>query len=428
MIGIVFGTFFVTILLALPLGLGMGIASVAPSLISPSFVGNMEYVLTSMASGLNSTPILAIPLFMLSGVLMTKGGISKKLFDVFALIVGERTAGIPCAVIITCLFYGAISGSGPATCAAVGSMTIPLLIHLGYDKGFAAAVVAVAAGLGVIIPPSIPFVMYGLFTGVSIADLFAAGIIPGCLISLCLMVYSYIYCKKNGEDKGKIKENYQALKKRGCFAVIKDGFWALLTPVIILGSIYGGMVTPTEAACISVVYALLVCMFIYRTIRRNDIWNLLREAVASYAPICILIGMAIAFMRILILLKATAVVGNLIASIMTNRISLLISMNILLLIIGMFMDVNAAVIVIAPILLPVAESMGIDGVHLGIVMTVNLAIGFVTPPFGVNLFVAAPQVNISVIELGRKAMPFIVAFVFALILITFVPALSLCLV
>lgn len=307
-------------------------------------------------------------------------------------------------------------------------MTIPILVRLGYDKKFAAAVVAVAAGLGVIIPPSIPFVMYGLFTGESIADLFKAGVVPGCLIAGCLMIYAYIYCKRNGEDKQKIRENYQELKTRGWVHVVKDGFWALLTPVIILGSIYGGIVTPTEAACISVVYALFVCLFIYKTIAGKDIWKLLKEAVASYAPICVLIGMAIAFMRVLILLKATDVIGTLIANVMTNKVMLLITLNILLLFIGMFMDVGAAVIVIAPILLPVAESMGIDGIHLGITMVVNLAIGFVTPPFGVNLFVAAPLVDISVIELGKKVFPFIIAFLIALIAITFIPAISLCLV
>lgn len=427
MLGLVFGVFLLAMLLALPMAVGMGIATIVPHLMNSGFPGNVNYIIQGMIGGLNTTPILAIPLFMLSGALMTRGGISKKLFDIFSIFAGTRTAGIPCAVVVTCLFYGAISGSGPATAAAVGAMCIPILVELGYDKVFAAAIVATAGGLGVIIPPSIPFIMYGLFTNTSVGDMFTAGILPGCLIALIIMAYCWYYCKRQGEDKVKIAAKYNALKQRGFLHVILDGFWALLTPVIILGGIYGGFVTPTEAACVSVFYALAVCLFAYKTIRFRDISQLLKDAIASYAPICMLIGLATGFSRVLVLLRASDVLQELIATFIHSSLSLFLVINVLLLILGMFMDVGAAVVIIAPILLPVAQSFGINPVHLGVVMVTNLAIGFVTPPFGMNLFVAAPLVNVPVATLGKRALPFILCFIFALSLITFIPQISLAL-
>jgi len=427
MLGLVFGVFLLAMLLALPMAVGMGIATIVPHLMNSGFPGNVNYIIQGMIGGLNTTPILAIPLFMLSGALMTRGGISKKLFDIFSIFAGTRTAGIPCAVVVTCLFYGAISGSGPATAAAVGAMCIPILVELGYDKVFAAAIVATAGGLGVIIPPSIPFIMYGLFTNTSVGDMFTAGILPGCLIALTIMAYCWYYCKRHGEDKVKIAAKYNALKQRGFLHVLLDGFWALLTPVIILGGIYGGFVTPTEAACVSVFYALAVCLFAYKTIRFRDISQLLKDAIASYAPICMLIGLATGFSRVLVLLRASDVLQELIATFIHSSLSLFLVINVLLLILGMFMDVGAAVVIIAPILLPVAQSFGINPVHLGVVMVTNLAIGFVTPPFGMNLFVTAPLVKVPVATLGKRALPFILCFIFALSLITFIPQISLAL-
>ncbi len=428
MLGLVFACFGVALFLSLPVALGMGLATILPSMVNPGFQGNINYVVQGMVSGLNSTPTLAIPLFMLSGALMTRGGISKKLFDIFSCIVGKRTAGIPIAVVITCLFYGAISGSGPATTAAVGAMCIPILVGLGYDPVFSAAVVATAGGLGVIIPPSIPFIMYGLFTGVSVGAMFTAGIVPGCLIAFILCAYCWYYCKRHGEDKEKIAANYHALQERGFFNVFKDGFWAILTPVIILGGIYGGFVTPTEAADISVFYALIVCLFLYKTIKFKDVALLCKDAIASYGPICFMLALGTGFSRILTLLKASDYVKALFTMGGFNRFTFFLVLNICLLILGMFMDVGAAVVIFSPILLPVAAGFGISGIQLGIVMVTNLAIGFVTPPFGMNLFVAAPLANTNVATLGRRALPFIVCFIFALALITYVPWFSLCLI
>ena len=240
MVVVIFASFFTLLILAVPIAMAMGFSTILPALIDPSFSGNLEFVVRSMIKGVDTTSILAIPLFMLSGAIMATGGLSRKLFDVFAVFIGKIKGGMPCAVVVTCLFYGAISGSGPATCAAVGTMCIPFLYSLGYDKVWSAALVATAGGLGVIIPPSIPFISYGLVTDTSVGDMFTAGILPGCLIALCLMAYVQYHCRVKGEDREKIESHYSELRSRGVLTVIKDGFWALLTPVIILGGIYSG--------------------------------------------------------------------------------------------------------------------------------------------------------------------------------------------
>ncbi|MFH2114912.1 MAG: TRAP transporter large permease [Spirochaetota bacterium] len=417
--------FIVGLVSSIPLAVTIGLAAIVPSLLNPGFAGSVQLVIRSTLTSVDNTAILAVPLFMLSGAIMAKGGISKKLFDVFAFFIGDRTAGIPIAVICTCLFYGAISGSGIATAAAVGGMTIPLMIGLGYDKVFAAALVATAGGLGVIIPPSIPYVFYGLFTGTSVGAMFTAGIIPGILIGLCLMGYAYIYCKRHGEDKEKIRANYMALRDKGLWVVFRESFWALLSPVIILGGIYSGIVTPTEAANISVIYALIVCVFIYKTVQLKNIPVFFIETVRSYAPLLILMGLAGAFGRVLSLAQAPALLGEFFIGAFTNKISFLLVLNIILLFLGMVMDVGPAVMILAPILLPTAIALGINPVHFGIVMVMNLAIGFVTPPFGVNLFVTAPLIKTPVMQVGVKAFPFVVAFIIALLLVTIFPAISL---
>ena len=254
MTAIIFIIFAVLLCIAVPVGLAVGITAILPSLLTDSFTVSGVFILRSMVGGLNQTTLLAIPLFVLSGIIMARGGISKKLFDVFAYFIGKKTAGIPCAVVITCLFFGAISGSAPATVAAVGSMTIPIMLEMGYDKRFTVALVAVAGGLGVIIPPSIPFILYAQASESSVSDLFKAGIVPGILIAIILMGYAWFYCKKNGEDKEAINRVVDELHKKSFGKVFAESVFALLTPVIILGCIYSGVTSPTEAACISVFY------------------------------------------------------------------------------------------------------------------------------------------------------------------------------
>lgn len=422
---IIMAVFVILLLLAVPVGLTVAITSLLPSLFSSSFTVSGVYILRSMLGGVNSYPLLAIPMFVLSGIIMSKGGISKKLFEVFTYFLGKRTAGIPCAAIVTCLFFGAISGSAPATVAAVGSMTIPVMLDLGYDKKFCVAIVAVAGGLGVIIPPSIPFILYAQATGASVSDLFLAGIIPGLLIAVILMAYSYYYCKKHGEDKEKINAAVDELHARGFKKVFFSSFFALLTPVIILGCIYSGVTSPTEAAVISVFYSLIISLFVYRTIKFRDIWGILREAVKTYAPILFILAASVAFSRILTLMNVPQAVASWMTGTFSNKIVVLLVINLILLVVGMVMDTSPAILILAPIFLPIVEAFGVDPVHFGIIMVVNLAIGFVTPPIGVNLFVASSLSQVPVMEIAKKAMPMIILFFIALLLITYIPQISL---
>lgn len=425
MIALVVAVMVILIFAGIPMAVGLGAAALAPWLVNQTFAGTPIVIMRSLITSYDSTTLLAIPLFMLSGAVMAKGGISKKLFDVFALFVGKRTAGIPMAVIITCLFYGAISGSGPATVAAVGVMCIPVLLELGYDKIFSVTLVAVAGSLGVIIPPSIPMVAYGLMTGVSIGALFTGGVLPGILIALSLMIYAYIYCKRHGEDKEKVAANHNKLLEKGYLGVLKEGFWALLCPVIILGSIYGGLCTPTESACISVWYALFVSLFIYKTCKLSDIPKYLLEAVNSYAGLCMMLGVSMAFAKTLTLLQAPAMLASFISSSIGNKYVFLIAIVVAMFIIGMFIDGGPAVTILSPILLPAALALGVDGVHFGIILICCLAIGLVTPPFGINLFVGAPLVDEQPMTVGKAAIPWIAVFMVALLIIVFVPQLSL---
>ena len=271
---VVFILFVICLVIAIPVSISLGIVAVLPGAFDPSFTASAGYVIRSMLGGIDSFPLLAVPMFVLAGILMAHGKISQKLFDVFVYFIGKRTAGIPCAVIITCLFYGAISGSAPATVAAVGSMTIPLLIELGYKKDFATAIVAVAGGLGVIIPPSIPFIMYAMATGESVSDLFLAGIVPGLMIGALLMFYAYYHCKRYGEDKEKIDKKVTELREKGFLNILKDSIWALISPVIVLGCIYAGIASPTEAAVISVFFALFVAIVLPFILPDSLNWHL----------------------------------------------------------------------------------------------------------------------------------------------------------
>lgn len=422
---VVFTVFSLTLLIGVPIAASVGLAALAASFINPSLPASAEFIFRNMITALDTYALLAVPMFILSGVVMAKGGISKKIFNFFAYFIGKKNAGLPITVITTCLFYGAISGSGPATVAAVGAMSIPLLVNLGYDRGFVTALVAVSGGLGVIIPPSIPFIMYGLASGESVGSLFIAGILPGVLIGLCLMIYAFYYCKRYGEDRKKLEENYYTLREAGFWNIFLDSFWALLTPIIILGGIYGGIVTPTEAADIAVIYALIVSIFIYRTFKISDIPSALKETLRTAAPVMLVVSTATVFGRVLTLMQAPQAIAGVILDNFSSSFSVIIIINFFLLFVGMVMDTTPAILILTPILLPIVSALNVNPIHFGVIMVVNLAIGFVTPPIGVNLFVASSMTGIPILRIARKAVPFIVAFLIALILITFIPQISL---
>lgn len=425
MTGVIFLIFFICLMIAIPISISLGIVSILPGILDSSFTVSAKYIVRSMFGGLDSFPLLAVPMFIFSGILMARGGISKRLFNVFSYFLGKFTAGIPCAVIVTCLFYGAISGSAPATVAAVGSMTIPFLCELGYDKKFATAIVAVAGGLGVIIPPSIPFIMYGTTTGESVSNLFMAGIIPGVIIAALLMIYSIVYCNKYGEDREKINKVTGELRKNGLFKLLKESFFALLSPIIILGCIYSGVASPTEAAVISVFYALILSVFIYKSIEIKDIFDVCVETIRTFAPILFILATSVAFSRVLTLMQVPQIVSEWILTNFSNKITILLVINLVLLAVGMVMDTTPAILILTPILLPIVTAIGVNPIQFGVIMIVNLAIGFITPPIGINLFVASSLTDVPVMDIAKKSIPMIICFLIALLLFTFIPSISL---
>ena len=417
---IVFIVFLAAVALSVPIATAMIAGSAAPIFLLGKG-GSIAQIINNTFSGANSTPILAVPLFILGGVIMAEGGISKKLFHFFAYFVGRFKGGIPCAVIITCLFYGAISGSGPATTAAVGSMCLPFMVSLGYDKKWSAGLIAVAGGLGVIIPPSIPFVLYSLATGVSTGDLFIGGILPGILIGVFLMICAVASCRKNGENRELIDQKLDELRSQGFKALFLDSLPALLCPVIVLGGIYAGFTTPTEAACISVFYALIVSLFIYKSIKVKDLLPILRSSVKSYAGLAFVLAFATAFGRVLALTKVSGAIAAFIASNFRSGWSVMSVLVILFLLLGMVMDTGPAIIILSPVLLPAVEALGVDKVHFGVVLVCCLSIGLATPPFGLDLFVAGNLAGSEPMPIARKALPFMLAFMATLLVITYIP-------
>lgn len=423
-----FGLFILLLLIGTPMSFTFAGMAFLPNLLDPRFQFDAESVLSATVNGLNSFILLGIPLFMLAGVLMARGGLSDKLFGFFAYFIGNKTAGFPATVVITCLFFGAISGSSAASVAAVGAMTIPFLVKLGYDKIFSTAIVTVAGGLGVIIPPSISYIIYSSSANVSPASMFIAGIFPGILIALALIIYCYIYCKKHGEDKETIQKYYQEIRSKGFLKLFLDSFWALLTPVIILGGIYGGVVSPTEAAAISVAYAFFVSLFVYKTVSFKEIPQLFVEGSKSFIDLFLILGVATAFTRVVTLSGYAEDISSFILGTSSSKVVILLLLNLIMLIFGALSDNIPNIVLLTPIFLPVAKSIGMDPVHLGIMMTANLAIGMVTPPVGVNLFVGSSMAKVPVLKLAKATMPFLLAFLIALVAITFIPQISLILV
>ncbi len=419
--------FLLCVILTVPIGVSMVMGAAAPILLLDKG-GSIAQVLNNTFSGANSTPILAVPLFILGGVIMAEGGISRRLFNFFAYFVGRLPGGLPCACILTCLFYGAISGSGPATTAAVGSMCIPFLVEMGYDKRWSAGLVSVAGGLGVIIPPSIPFVLYSLATGVSTGELFLGGILPGILIGLLMMVYAVMHCVRSGENRDMIEIKMSELRDKGLWALFKESFWALLCPVIVLGGIYSGFVTPTEAAVVSVVYAVVISLFVYKTVSPARLPQLLRDAVKTYGGLAFVLAFATAFGRVLSLTKATPAIEGFLLQNFHSPAGVLTALVIIFLLLGMVMDTGPAIVILAPVLLPAVAQLGVHEVRFGVILVCCLSIGLATPPFGLDLFVAGNISNEPPMAVAKRALPFIIAFLIALVLITYIPWFSLALI
>lgn len=414
---VLFVALLVFLIVNVPVGIAIGLSALSAVLVNPRMTES--FVVSQLIAGSDSFPLMAIPLFILAGELMAAGGVSKRILNVCNVFLGRITGGLAIVTVVVCMFFAAVSGSGPATVAAVGSMVVPTMLEKGYGKSFTLACVACAGCIGVIIPPSIPMVIYGTSTGTSVSTMFLAGFMPGILIGLALCLLCYLYCKKMGW-KGDEKV-YTAKEK---WDTVKDAIWALIDPIIILGGIYGGFFTPTEAAAVAAVYALFCGMVIYREINPKNLFTTIANACSTTGTTMVIIGCATGFTRILTMEQVPAAVSNFLINISDNKIVILLLINILLLIVGCFMDTTPAMMVLSPILLPVAVQLGLSPIHFGIIMVVNLAIGFITPPLGINLFVAARVGNTSLEVVCKGIIRFILVMLGCLLLITYVPAVS----
>jgi C4-dicarboxylate transporter DctM subunit len=372
-----------------------------------------------MFNAINKFPLAAIPFFILAGNLMETGGISRRLVEFAKSIVGGVQGGLPMTCVLTCMIFAAVSGSSVATTFAIGAILIPALIKHGYPTSYAAALQATSAELGVIIPPSIPMILYGVSAEVSIGELFIAGFGPGLLIGAALMLFCWIYCKYKGWGKHDGDGRLPFGK-----AFLQAG-WALLMPVIILGGIYGGVFTPTEASAVAVFYALVVGTFVYREIGVRDLYAILRKSVLSSAVIMFIIANAGLFAFLITRAGVPEAIGLWLQDVLKSPAMFLLGVNAALFVIGMFIETSASIIVLAPILAPVALHFGIDPVHFGLIMVVNLALGMITPPFGVNLFAACTVARISLDRIITQLVPFVLVVLACLMVITYVPGLSL---
>ncbi len=415
---ILFGGFALLLVLGVPVGIALGVASMLAIMALPFL--NMEFLVQGLVSGLDSFPLLAVVLFTLAGSLMSQGGLSKRLLYMAEVFVGRITGGLGVVTIVACIFFASISGTGSATVAAIGLIMIPSMVRFGYSRGFATSVVATSGGIGAIIPPSVVMIVYAITADVSVIDMFIAGVVPGIVVGLVLIVYCVLQSHRYGY-RGSDQQYTRAEK----WQAVKDARWALLAPVIILGGIYSGIVTPTESAALAVVYALFFGLFVYKELAFRQLFNIVLESSLRVGAVLIIMGTAVAFARILTLERIPTEIASFILSVSDNVVLILLAINVLLLIVGTFMETLEAIVILTPILLPIATAIGLSPVHFGIVMIVNLAIGFVTPPLGANLFMASQIGGIKIELLSRAIIGWIGAMIVALLLITFIPSISL---
>ncbi|MFC7398544.1 TRAP transporter large permease [Chelatococcus sp. GCM10030263] len=408
------GSLVVLLFLGVPVAVSIAFAAIVGLLLftsTPPLIVIQQFFVS-----IDSFPLVAIPLFILAGNIMETGGVSRRLLNVAKSMVGHLPGGLAATCVLTCLIFGAVSGSSVATTFAIGSIIIPAMVSQKYPIGFAAALQATSAELAVIIPPSVPMILYGVATGTSIGDLFIAGIGPGFLIAGALLATVVIWS---------LLRNYKPDEDRVSFGrAALDGILALLLPVIIMGGIYGGVFTPTEAAVSAVFYALLLAGPVYRELGFRQLFGIVRKSAISTSFIMFTIAAAGLFSYLLNISGGGVALTNWINSTFTSSWSFLLAVNIALFFVGMIVETSVAILVLGPLFAPIAVGMGIDPVHFGLIMIVNLALGMITPPVGVNLFAACAVARIPLQTLVPYLLPFIAVVIVCLALITYVPALS----
>ncbi len=431
---ILFGSFLVLLVMGAPVTVALGVAALSSFLyLDQNPIKFVQIAFTSVGS----FPLMALPSFILAGALMEAAGISKRLVHLAESFAGPVTGGISAAAVLACMFFGAISGSGPATTAAVGMLMIPAMVNRGYDKGYASAITASSGGLGIVIPPSIPMVIFGIsaigltvpaeaiarhgeFQSVSITKLFVAGFLPGLVISGSLLLLNYIRCKRLG-----YKGTEGGWDIANIIDAFRTGFWSIMAPLVILGGIYSGFFTPTESAIVAIFYTLFVGVFIHRELSWGDLFRSLETTTWLSGRVLLILFTATVFGRLLVENQIPAIVAESMLSLTDNLYVIWFLIIAFLLFVGMFMETLAAIMILTPVLLPVTYNLGIDPIHFGIVMVCSLSIGFSTPPLGENLFVASGISNISLEEVTVKALPFALMSTIAVFIIAFFPDIAL---
>ena len=404
--------FFLLVLMNIPIAVSLGLSTIITMILYGIPLG---MYLDTINAGLSKYTLLAVPFFILAGFIMEKSGISKRIIAFARLLTGPVPGGLGIISIVVTLCGGAISGSGPATVAALGSILIPAMIEDGYDKGFAAALIAASSAVAVVIPPSINLVVYGVISGDSIGTLFISGIIPGILMGICFIVYAFIYSMRHGyrgERFGTVKEVLHGFR---------EAIWGLFSPIIILGGIYGGIFTPTEAAVVAVIYSLLIGLFVYKEFNVKDLWHILADAGVSSASILIIMANAGAMTWLITSQGIATRFGTALLGVSDHRIVILLLIDLMVIIAGVFIDGISIAYIFVPLFLPVVTQLGMSSIWFGVVLTVGIAIGFTTPPVAVNLYPACRIANITLGKISKEIIGFVAAGVVALILITIFP-------
>ncbi len=405
------------LVMTVPIGISLGLATAITMYFSSPVPLTM--IAQTAFAGIDSFPLLAIPFFMLAGSLMGYGGISKRLVGFAESLVGFMIGGLAMVTITACMFFAAISGSGPATVSAIGSFMIPAMKEKRYGGPFAAALSAAAGSIGVIIPPSIPFVIYGVVSGASVGEMFLSGVMPGLVIGTSLMAYSYFVAKKRGYPCSNKPRDLKNL-----WLSFKDAVWALLVPVIILGGIYGGIFTPTEAAVVGIVYAMIIGKFVYRELDFKMLREAYKDTVVVNGATTFMLGLSMAFATYLTMEEIPVRVGAWIVGVSSSKYVVLLMVNVMFLAVGCFIDNISSMIILTPIFLPVMVKLGVEPVHFGLFMTVALAIGFITPPYGANLFVASAVSGERIDGISKEIFPLVAVMIACLMLFTYFPVFS----